>query len=314
MEYNLTIFNSIFDNKTHRQMSFSSWEKFEELLYMLSEQPGYKPKKGERKNGSALITPAVYEKGTTRANRNVLSWGGWVALDIDEYEGTFEEAIKTFERNRFVCYSSASSTKEKPKFRIVFPLTKHVEANKIKHLWFAVNQEFNSLGDPQTKDLSRMYYVPAQYPDSYQFIFTHNAPILDPDELMDKHHFVNENVNNSFGSQFPEAIQKQIDEYRKTQLTNTSYSWNSYRDCPFVNKTLVNEYMTIGESGWYHKMYQIMMSIAANSIKRGYPITSKEVEGLVREIDMETGGWYKNRPVRLEAQRAIDFALRSVNS
>ena len=295
-------------------MSFSSWEKFEELLYMLSKQPGYKPKKGERKNGSPLITPATYEKGTTRANRNVLAWGGWVALDIDDYEGTFEDAIKTFERNRFVCYSSASSTKEKPKFRIVFPLTKEVEADKIKHLWFALNQEFNSLGDPQTKDLSRMYYVPAQYPNAYNFIFTHDAPVLDPDELMSKHNFVNDNIHNSFGSQFSEAIQKQLDEYRKTQLTNTNYSWSSYRDCPFVNKTLVNEYMTIGESGWYSKMYQIMMSISANAIRRGYPITPEEVERLVRELDMETGGWYKSRPVRLEASRAIDFALRSVNS
>ena len=312
--YSLTIFNSIFDNKTHRKMSFPKWEEFEDLLYSLSKQPGYKPKKGERKDGSPLITPATYAEGSTRANRNVIEWASWVAMDIDEYEGSFEETIETFKGNRFVCYSSASSSKEKPKFRIVFPLTKHVEANKIKHLWFAVNQEFNALGDPQTKDLSRMYYVPAQYPDSYQFIFTHNAPILDPDELMDKHHFVNQNVNNNFGSQFPEAIQKELDAYRKTQLTNTDISWNSYRDCPFVNKTLINEYMTIGESGWYHKMYQIMMSISANAIKRGYPITPEEVERLVREVDMETGGWYKNRPVRLEAQRAIDFALRSVSS
>jgi hypothetical protein len=60
-------------------------------------------------------------------------------------------------------------------------------------------------------------------------------------------------------------------------------------------------------------MYQIMMSISANSIRRGYPITPEEVERLVREIDMDTGGWYKSRPVRLEAKRAIDFALRSVS-
>lgn len=37
-------------------MTFSTWDKFEELMYSLSKQPGYKPKKGERKNGSALIT------------------------------------------------------------------------------------------------------------------------------------------------------------------------------------------------------------------------------------------------------------------
>jgi len=76
----------------------------------------------------------------------------------------------------------------------------------------------------------------------------------------------------------------------------------------------VSEYRTIGEAGWYTKLYQIMMSIAANAIRRGYPITSEEVERLVREIDMDTGGWYKSRPVRLEAARAVDYALRSVNN
>ena len=292
-------------------MTFSSWEKFEELLYSLSEQTGYKPKKGERKNGSALITPAVYEKGTTRANRNVLSWGGWVALDIDEYDGTFEEAIKTFERNRFVCYSSASSSKEKPKFRIVFPLTKHIEADKIKHLWFALNQEFNSLGDPQTKDLSRMYYVPAQYPNAYNFIFTHEAPILDPEELMSKHDFVN-GFKNSFSDQLPEHIQEEIKKYRKTQLTNTNVTWTSYQDCPFVNKRLIMEYRTIDKTGWYSKMYSIMVSIAANAIKRQYPITPDELERLAREIDLDTGNWYKTRPLKTEAARAIDFALQGI--
>jgi len=29
---------------------------------------------------------------------------------------------------------------------------------------------------------------------------------------------------------------------------------------------------------------------------------------------MDTGGWYKSRPVRLEAARAVDYALRSVNN
>jgi len=313
MEYSLTIFNSIFDNKTHRKMTFSTWDKFEELMYSLSKQPGYKPKKGERKNGSALITPATYENGTTRANVNVKSWAGWVAIDVDEYEGTFDDAIKTFKSFQFLCYSSASSTLEKPKFRIIFPLTKHVGSDKIKHLWFAVNKEFNSLGDPQTKDLSRMYYIPAQYPNANNFIFTHSAPTLDPDELMSKHEFVS-NTNNSFSSKFPEAVQKELDAYRKTKLTNTNYSWTSYHNCPFVNKTLVSEYRTIGEAGWYSKLYQIMMSIAANAIRRGYPITSQEVEILVREIDMDTGGWYKSRPVRLEAARAVDYALRSVNN
>lgn len=311
MDYSLTIFNSIFDNKTHRKMTFPTWEKFEELLYMLSEQPGYKPKKGERKNGSALITPAIYEKGTTRANANVISWAGWVALDVDEYEGSFDSAVEVFKGHRFVCYSSASSTKEKPKFRVILPLTQHIEASKIKHLWYALNKEFNSLGDPQTKDLSRMYYVPAKYPNSYQFIFTHNGPMIDPNELMSKHTYVIDGPKN-LASQLSPEIQRQLDEHVKSKLTNKNFVWTSWRNCPFVNKSLVSEYFTIGESGWYHKLYQIMMSISANAIRRKYPITTDEVVRLVMEIDAETGGWYKGRPLHLEASRAIEYALRTV--
>jgi hypothetical protein len=57
-------------------------------------------------------------------------------------------------------------------------------------------------------------------------------------------------------------------------------------------------------------MYSIMVSIAGNAIKRGYPITPDEVSRLCLDIDRDTGGWYKNRPIILEASRAIDYALK----
>ena len=313
MEYALTIFKSIFDNKTHRSMRFSNWDKFEELLYALSGQPGYKPKKGEMTQGSALISPAMFKKDDLRRNANVIGWGGWAALDVDDYDTSFEDAIEVFKKNRFVCYSSSSSTKEHPKFRIILPLTKPILADKIRHFWYALNKEFASLGDPQTKDLSRMYYVPAQYPNSYQFIFSHkDAPMIDPDELMSRHAYVSAVNKMGMSNKFPEAIQKKIDEYRKTQLTNTSYRWTSYRDCPFVNRKIVAEYHAIQETGWYAKMYAMMMSIASTAMRKGYPITSNEVALLCREIDNETGGWYRNRPLEVEADRAIEFACRNV--
>ena len=51
--YSLTIFKNTYDNKTHRTMSFDSWDKFEELLYKLSNERG---EKGGN-NSSALISP-----------------------------------------------------------------------------------------------------------------------------------------------------------------------------------------------------------------------------------------------------------------
>ena len=67
-------------------MDFDSWDEFESLLFSLSKEVKYKPKKGEYLNDkhAPLISPAIYEKGTTRANRNVTAWAGWAALDIDE--------------------------------------------------------------------------------------------------------------------------------------------------------------------------------------------------------------------------------------
>ena len=313
MQYSLTIFTSIFDNKTHRRMTFDSVDAFEKLLYKLSEQPGYKPKKGEFRTGSPLISPARFVENETRKNVNVISWGGWAALDVDDYSGSFEDAIVGFKNARFICYSSASSTPEKPKFRVVFPLTCEVPAENIKHFWYALNTEYNSLGDPQTKDLSRMYYVPARYPNSHCFIFSHHdAPLLDPYALMMKHPYVAKETAATFLDKLPEHIRLKVIEHRRESLTNTSYTWKSYHDCPFVNKNMVSDYRNIQHSGWYTQMYKIMINISSNAMKRGYPITPVEVATLCKEIDLETGGWYKSRPMELEASRAIEFASQTL--
>jgi len=56
-------------------------------------------------------------------------------------------------------------------------------------------------------------------------------------------------------------------------------------------------------------MYQIMVSIAATAIKSNYPITPEEISSICKEIDSDTGNWYKNRPMTMEAARAISYAL-----
>lgn len=310
-----TIFKSIFDNKTHRRMEFDSFDKFETLLFQLSKVPGYKPRKDEYlpPNASVLISPAIFKKDTTRSNANVECWAGWAAIDVDNYPtGEYEAAIKVFKPFRHVCYSSASSKKEHPKFRMILPLTGNVSSDKIRHFWFALNKEFNSLADPQTKDLSRMYYVPAQYPNAFNFIFTRrDAPILNPTDLMAKHFFV-EKERSGILDNLPERVQKSIEKYRLSNLNNgNKYSWTSYRDCPFVKRELINQYRTISSTGWYRLMFVIMSSIAASAISRGYPITANEITTLCRELDRDTGSWYKNRGMEIEAARAITYALRN---
>jgi hypothetical protein len=62
--YSLTLFRNRYDNKTHKTMSFETWDEFVDLLFMLSEKP-------DTKATAPLISPATYEEGTTRSNKNV---------------------------------------------------------------------------------------------------------------------------------------------------------------------------------------------------------------------------------------------------
>jgi len=309
MDYSLTLFKSIFDNKTHKRMDFTSYAQLERMLFDLADQ------KRKDKKSAQLISPAIYVEDTTRANDNVIGWAGWCAVDVDEhvFEGDLEkEIIDAYGKWNNVVYSTASSTKEHPKFRIVFPLSIHLPADKIKHFWFALNKELGDIGDPQTKDLSRMYYIPGKYEGAYNFIFNNfSGEVMNPYDIMAKHNYV-EKYTNTLLDNLPPSIRKAMLVHRKNDMTNTNVSWSNYKDCPFVNLTMVKEYNQITDTGWYTKMYGIMVSIAGNAIRKKYPITANEITILCKEIDFENGNWYKSRPFDKEADRAIEFVYGNV--
>jgi len=294
-------------------MSLKSWDKFVELLYGLSQTKG---EKGGR-NSSPLITPAVFEADSTRSNKSTLYWGGWCAVDVDNHNFTNDldslrgELIDRFRDLDFICYSTASSRDQYLKFRIVFRLSETIERDTIKSFWYALNTEIGEIGDPQTKDLARMYYVPAIYPSSTNFFFSHlGGNPINVGELIARHPYV-QKTGNSFLDRLPPEMQKAVVEHRKNSLNNTNFNWTSYRDCPFWPKRLGIEYQTISETGWYAKMYAIMIAIAGSAVSRGYPISSNQISRLCEEFDKETGNWYENRPLSVEADRALEYVYRN---
>lgn len=310
MALSLTLFNSIFDNKTDKRVDVHDFNAFERVLYQLAE----KPRKG--KKDAELMSPAVYLPNTTRANDNVVEWSTWCAVDVDdfEFEGDLFDALhKLFGSWRWVCYSTASSTIDVPKFRLVFPLAFCVERDRIKAFWYALQSELGELGDKQTKDLSRMYYIPGNYNGADNFIFSNrNGNTIDPDVLIAKHPMPKKSSGNSFFDRLPDEMKEAVISHRKANLDNTATKWSSYRDCPYFPKKLATEYQVINNTGWYHKMYQIMVAVASNAIRNKYPITSSEVSQLCREFDTDTGNWYQNRPLDKEADRAIEYVYRNL--
>lgn len=308
----LTMFKNQFDNKTHNQVVFKSWESYVHWLEKCSKLKG---EKGGN-NSSPLISPAVFESNTTRSNKSTKYWGGWCCVDIDDHDlGTDLASLEVELRSRFgkydyVVYNTASSRENILKFRIVFRLDEPVENERIKAFWFALNTELGEIGDPQTKDLARMYYVPAQYPNAKSFFFTNSGDAINVSELIAKHPYV-QKTGNSFLDRLPENLQKAVIEHRKSQLDNTNFNWTSYHDCPFWPKSLAAEYMQISGTGWYHKMYQIMVAVAGRAIERGYPITSQQIATMCKQFDSETGNWYEHRPLTVEADRALEYIYRN---
>jgi len=306
--FELTIFKSQYDNKTHRRVVVPTWDKFVELLRGLSKLQGYKG----GPNSSPLITPAIFQDGATRSNVSTLRWGGWCAIDVDDHNlgdsvETLKEALHArFGQYNYLVYSTASSREDHLKFRLVFELDEAIERERIKPLWFAINRWVEELGDPQTKDMARMYYVPARYPNAYDFFFCNDGVAVNTSELIAKFPY-KEKSRNSFLDQLSPHMRDAVIEHRKSQLNNTNITWTGYRDCPFWPKRLAVEYMSISDSGWYAKMYHIMVAIAGNAYSRQYPITESQIEQLCRQFDRENGNWYESRPMHVEAQSALKY-------
>lgn len=318
MTYSVTIFKSprwwdeqqryVYDNKTHRRMDFGSWDQFVTFLRKLSERPL------NGKQDAELISPAVFEPGAKRRNQHVLAWAGWAAVDVDDIE--INGDVNDYVRDRFgdwdyIVYSTASSTADKPKFRIIFRLAEHIQHAQIKHFWWALNSELDSIGDKQTKDLARMYYIPATYANANNFFYVNSGRPLDVDYLLARWPYDDKRDSKNFMDRLPLAWREQMMDYKKNKLDNTSYVWSSYHDCPFWPKKLAAEYLTISSEGWYRQMYRIMIAIAGKAVEKGYPITPTQIVDLCRQFDMETGNWYESRPMDVEAMNALEYAVKN---
>ena len=46
--------------------------------------------------------------------------------------------------------------------------------------------------------------------------------------------------------------------------------------------------------------------------KNKYPITAQEITLLCRELDIDTGNWYKSRPMEKEADRALEYVYKNI--
>lgn len=310
----ITVFKNLYDTNTNRRIDFDNFNIFGEFLKQMATI-NFKEKKS-----AELMSPAVYSFDGKRCNTDVVHWAGWAGLDIDDHDwdgdNLKDELFKRYSDYSFICYSTASSSFMKPKMRIIYPLTQWIDHDNIKSFWWALNTEMGSLADKNTKDLSRMYYLPGNYESAnYQFFYKNYGKSINPDELIEKYPIINkEYQKNTLFNRLPENVKDTLRIYKKNQLLNkeTKIHWTGYKDCPFVHEKMINDYLSFSETGWYHQLYKIMVSIAITALKREYPISTQEIIALAQEIDRDTGNWYEKRPLDVEAARALSWAYSQI--
>jgi len=151
----------------------------------------------DQKDGPAFC-PATFEGKRRKSNVESLEW---LALDLEETEGTVDELQGVLTEYRRVTYSTRShglrETDEgdakwrpgEPRFRMLVPLKRPVDAEEYAALWSHVYNLLDEGPDRTARDTARLMYTPrTRHPRAERdtWIRCHDdAPLLDPDALPD---------------------------------------------------------------------------------------------------------------------------------
>ena len=146
----------------------SSWDQLRELLLYHEEN--------DSKTDGALWSPVEYYPDTTRGNRNVRFIE---ALVVDMDGESFREA--RLDGLEWFAYSTYSHRDDDPHYHLVLPLAERVPAGLWRAVWEGLHQRLNLVGDPQTKDPARLFYLPQHAPDQTFEFHEGRGALLDTD-------------------------------------------------------------------------------------------------------------------------------------
>ena len=133
------------------------------------------------------------------------------------------DALKAFflEHHLDGClYTTTSHSMEDPRVRGVFLLNREIELSEFDEFWYALNEFFGKTLDPQTKNINRIYYVPAKWNDDALFERVIGKE-LDVDALLCKFPYPYKGIAIS-----SEIVKSKIDHIR-SNLKPTGSSWSA---------------------------------------------------------------------------------------
>lgn len=188
------IFRSIKARDPSRRLNLP-WDKFAETLVAPASR-----KVTSDKKAVPLFGPFTLRDGTTRRSDNVTTVN---ILFVDVDDGTpANDATKLLRQHGIAhaVYSTHSSTRAHPKYRIVAPLKRPVSGAQWRETYERICRAYRLPFDPKTVDPSRIFYLPSAPRETTADAFAWTTPGLevDPDDAgTTKRRHLNTTVNTS---------------------------------------------------------------------------------------------------------------------
>ena len=137
------------------------------------------------KDGPAF-SPAVYEEGKTRANHNVISLN-LIVLDVDD--GDKDAVLEACEAQglQYIVYSTHSYRQNHQCFRVITFPSRPILCTEWERVWAATAQVLRADVDPNTCDVSRIYYAASCSPEGKNEAFVmanEEGKCMDVDALL----------------------------------------------------------------------------------------------------------------------------------
>jgi hypothetical protein len=137
----------------------------------------------ESKDGK-MFSPALFNG--SRSNNNFISASG-ICFDLDHWQPAVEDVLRLFPDTLSAYYSTHSNTQYAPKFRIVLPLSRTVDAVEHAKLVAGIKSiippELMECLDTSCFDRARAHYLPSCPPEQQAHAFSgfRNGKLLDAD-------------------------------------------------------------------------------------------------------------------------------------
>jgi hypothetical protein len=146
---------------------------WDELCALLSQH-----RVAESKHAGSLWSPAVYTPGARRGIAGVDSLSVFVA-DLDGE--SLDALLPRVDGLDWIATTTWSHTPDDPHWHFVLRLDRSVAADDWRATWRALHAHLGIVGDPQTSDASRIYFMPQHAPGAaFEVVVGEGAPIKVP--------------------------------------------------------------------------------------------------------------------------------------